>query len=307
MQYREASIADFDAKIAECVSPIIKNKIMNTSENTLFAKKIMNFPGPSAVGRDFMLEKLLENKKSLEAVQKRSINLKIATKTTDRVARSVELTKKSIPEEHFTKLEQEGKIFAPYVLESNGKRYGYEPDAFHGGEDDILLADASVYQTLALKEKLGDALYSVAVVGSREYREKNIRDRIKSGKSSESEAEIQTRLNLGDAHVALLALMAKEPFHGLVDNDFHKAVDRFMSSKGKDHTARSFIKEFCGSDNVLQILENIIEKAIKAVDEFFVRGVEDHLPKGMEFDGSNLQRKLHSFFGNALKPAPLTA
>jgi guanylate kinase len=269
----------------------------------IIAKKIINFPGPSAVGRDFMLEKLLENKERLEQELQRVINLKVATKTTDRTARSVELTKKSISEEEFTELMNQDKIFAAYVLESNGKRYGYEPDAFTGEDDDILLSDASVYQTLDLKEKLGDALYSVAVVGSRDYREANIRDRIKAGKSSESEDEIQTRLNLGDAHVVLLVLMAKESFADLVDKKFHEAVELFISSRGQNEESRAFIKEFSRSDNVLQLLERIIHSDMQAVDEVFIRGTEDHLPFGEDFDGSNLQKKLHSFFGNALKDA----
>ena len=271
------------------------------TEKQPVAKRVMNFPGPSAVGRDFMLEKLLEKQESLESELNRLINLKVAIKTTDRPARSIELTKKSISEEEFTKLVEEGEIFAPYVLESNGKRYGYEPDSFAGEENDILLADASVYRTLDLKEELGHNLYSVAVVGSRDYRENNIRDRIKAGKSNESEEEINARLNLGDAHVALLALMAKKPFDGLVDESFKKAVDSFLSTKGQDKESREFILNFSGSENVISLLEKISNIDVKAIDEFFVRGEADHLPKGEDFEGSNLQKTLHGFFHNALK------
>ena len=65
------------------------------------AKKIMNFPGPSAVGRDFMLEKLIEKQSDLEKDLGESFNLKVAIKTTDRPARNIELTKKSISQEQF--------------------------------------------------------------------------------------------------------------------------------------------------------------------------------------------------------------
>lgn len=263
-------------------------------------EKIINFPGPSAVGRDFMLEKLLERQEDLEKEIGRIINLKVAIKTTDRAARSVELTKKSITEEEFSKLVEDGKIFAPYVLESNGKRYGYEPEAFDGEDGDVFLSDASVYQTLDLKNKLGDSLYSVAVVAHREYREQNIRDRIEAGKSSESEEEIVARLNLGDAHVTLLALMAKESFSGLVDKHFEKAVNDFISSKGEDVHSETFIKNFSNSDNVVVLLRKLIDNKTKAIEEFFVRGEEDRLPKGEDFEGSNLQKKLHSIFTNAL-------
>lgn len=263
-------------------------------------EKIINFPGPSAVGRDFMLEKLLERQVDLEKEIGKRLNLKVAIKTTDRAARSVELTKKSISEEEFSNLSKEGKIFAPYILESNGKHYGYEPEAFEGGEGDVFLSDASVYQTLDLKDKLGDSLYSVAVVASREYREQNIRDRIEAGKSSESEEEIIARLNLGDAHVALLALMASESFSGLVDESFEKAVNDFISSKGTDIESEKFIKDFSNSDNVVILLRKLIDNKTKAIEEFFVRGDEDRLPKGEPFEGSNLQKKLHGIFNNAL-------
>ncbi len=269
-------------------------------ENKKNAEKIINFPGPSAVGRDFMLEKLLEKQEDLEKEIGKLLNLKVAIKTTDRSARNIELTKKSITEEDFTNLVNDGKIFAPYVLESNGKRYGYEPEAFEGEEGDILLSDASVYQTIDLKEKLGDSLYSVAVVAPRDYREKNIRDRIESGNSSESEEEIKARLNLGDAHVALLALMAKESFAGLIKDDFEKAINRFVSSKGEDRESRDFIKNFSNSDNAVSLLEKIIKNDTKTIEEFFVRGDADRLPKGQDFEGSNLQKKLHQIFKNAL-------
>ncbi len=265
------------------------------------AKKIMNFPGPSAVGRDFMLEKLIEKQSDLEKDLGESFNLKVAIKTTDRPARNIELTKKSISQEQFYEMKEKGEIFASYILESNGKNYGYEVSAFDGGGKDVLLADASVYQTLDLKEKLGESLYSVAVVASRDYREKNIRQRIESGNSSESEEEIKARLNLGDAHVVLLALMAQEPYSNLVDSSFESAVNRFISSKGEDIEAEKFIKNFSNSENVVSMLRRLINTESKVVEEFFVRGDFDRLPDGQPFSGSHLQETLHKIFKKALQ------
>lgn len=246
---------------------------------------ILNMPGPSAVGRDFIIESVIGNVVPLKQdLGISTLDVSVLPKVTTRESRTVELTKKPISEEQFDILLKEGGITAPYVLESNGKRYGYEVTAFDI-PGDILIADASVYQTPALKDKLGDSLYSIAVVSSREYRERNIRERIASGKSSESEEEVAARLNLGDAHVALLMLMAGKSYQGLIDDEFAANVDAFMK---KDDSKAELIRNFCNSQNVVDLLANLRNSPRILIEDVLVRDQRYHVPKGEPVVGSLL-------------------
>lgn len=242
-------------------------------------------PGPSAVGRDFIIESLLENIGPLnEELGFDELKISVLPKVTTRESRTVELTKKPISEVEFDALLKSEKIIAPYILESNGKRYGYEITAFDT-PGDILIADASVYQTPELKNRLGDNLYSLAVVSSREYREKNIRERIASGKSNESEEEVVARLNLGDAHVALLMLMAGKSCEGLINKDFYLDIDTFM--KG-DNSKSELIRNFCNSQNVVDLLIQLRQNPLVLIEDVLIRDAKYHVPKGESVVGSLL-------------------
>lgn len=242
-------------------------------------------PGPSAVGRDFIIESLLENTGTLkEELGLDKLTISVLPKVTTRESRTIELTKKPISETEFDVLLKNNQITAPYILESNGKRYGYEITAFDT-PGDILIADASVYQTPELKNKLGDSLYSLAVVSSREYREKNIKERITSGKSNESEEEVIARLNLGDAHVALLMLMAGKLYEGLIKENLYSSIDAFM--KGDDSKSET-IRNFCNSSNVVDLLAQLRQNPKILIEDVLIRNDKYHVPKGQSVIGSLL-------------------
>lgn len=241
-------------------------------------KFYLNMPGPSGVGRDFILESLLKNPPG-------GLDIKVLPKVTTRESRTTELTKRPISEQEFDSLLSDGKIIASYVLESNGKRYGYEINTFDI-PGDIIVADASVYQTPELKKKFGDNLYSIAVVAPREYREKNIRSRISKGESQESEEEVIARLNLGDAHVVLLTLMAGQPYKNLVDKEFAANIDVFMKH---DDSKIELIEKFCDSKNVVNLLTELRDKENqKLIEDIFVCSEKYRIPRGENVVGSLL-------------------
>ena len=262
-------------------------------ENKIF----LNMPGPSAVGRDFIIESLLDNIGPLrDELNLSELNISVLPKVTTRESRSAELTKRPISETEFDTLLKSNQITAPYILESNGKRYGYEITAFDT-PGDILIADASVYQTPELKNKLGNNLYSLAVVSSREYREKNITERIASGKSNESQEEVVARLNLGDAHVALLMLMAGKSFKGLVDEQFYSDIIEFNNG---DNSKSEAIKGFCNSQNVIDLLTELRQNPKILIEDVLVRDENYHVPKGEPVVGSLLWRDVVAYLKKAI-------
>ena len=99
--------------------------------------KVLLIPGPSAVGRDFLLQMLIDNSDIVGSRLGlgRPIKIKVVTKITDRPGRSSELTKLCISEEVFSDMFKKGDIIAPYILESNGKRYGYKKNSFNSTDD----------------------------------------------------------------------------------------------------------------------------------------------------------------------------
>lgn len=241
--------------------------------------KILLMPGPSAAGRDFLLEQLLRNP---DVVTERIGNTKpvkiaIVVKTTDRPARTTELTKKSISEEEFTAELERGEIIADYVLESNGKRYGYRIDAFNPQEADVdvMVADASVYQVPEIKGKLGDRVHTAAMIASRDYREKNLRKR-----GSENEEEIVTRLNLGDAHVALLMMMSGDPnvtYHGFIHPELAGFLDELREKvkAGEDTSeVEQKIEAFSRSRNVVDIALELVREPKQYIDHMAILGEE---------------------------------
>ncbi|HPN80941.1 MAG TPA: hypothetical protein PK412_00085 [bacterium] len=122
-------------------------------------KPILLIPGASATGRDYLLDKILEEQALREVCRRLgrdNLNVKIVVKTTDRPGRPgvVEVTKKCISPEEFDQGLASGDIFAHYVLESNGSRYGYTANAFDVADADLLVADASIYQVAQLKSGL---------------------------------------------------------------------------------------------------------------------------------------------------------
>lgn len=211
-------------------------------------KKTLLIPGPSAVGRDFLLDLLLQFPHEIGATLDlgRPITMGVAKKTTDRVSRKTETLKECIPPDEFSSELAQNKILAVYTLESNGCRYGYRPDAFESDDVDILIGDASVYQLPELKNVLGNDVTIFGMIGSRENREKKLR-----GRKTETEEEIIKRLNLGDAHVALLLLMQDkentEVLSDFVHEDLANDIHQFLSLAKK-------IETFCGSQNVPRLI-----------------------------------------------------
>jgi ribose 1,5-bisphosphokinase PhnN len=237
-------------------------------------------PAASATGRDFLLEQLLKHPEVVAQMMGReSVSIGVMMKTTDRTSREKELTKRCVTSDEFSQGLANGEIVASYVLESNGKRYGYHKGDFvpQGGFD-VLVADASVYQIPELKSHLGDVMHISGMVATRLYREENLRAR-----GSENESQIQARLNLGDAHTAILLIMDGkiEEVDKYVHPDLAKAVQAmFDNTDDKNATfAELLVKYFTGSENVVSILKDLAVKKKaelnKLVDELVALG-QDH-------------------------------
>ena len=142
-------------------------------------KPILLIPGASATGRDYLLDKILEEQALREVCRRLgrdNLNVKIVVKTTDRPGRPgvVEVTKKCISPEEFDQGLASGDIFAHYVLESNGSRYGYTANAFDVADADLLVADASIYQVAQLKERFSGRVHVAAVIADRAFRKHNL-------------------------------------------------------------------------------------------------------------------------------------
>jgi ribose 1,5-bisphosphokinase PhnN len=233
--------------------------------------KVLLVPGASATGRDYLLEQLLKNQDVINGFFGREVKMKIATKITDRESRTVELTKRCISQEEFDELLNLEKIIASYVLESNGKRYGYQPDAFEPEESvDLLVADASLYQLEELKNLLKDRVYVATMIASREYRRKNLEAR-----GSESPEEVNKRLNLGDAHVALAILMnGGRNYSEFVEEYFANLVSSLISGLKigiNTENIEKAIEDFTGSFNISGIIKNLVQgEDKKLVDKLLI-------------------------------------
>lgn len=235
---------------------------------------VLLIPGPSAVGRDFLLESLVNYSDTISRLIGFShpIKIQIVKKTTDRPSRTVDLTKQCVTEEEFTRGLEGGDIIASYVLESNGKRYGYRKDAFNINSDaDLLVADASIYQVPELKRTLGSRAFVSAMIAPRYYREKNLQVR-----GSENPDEITKRLNLGDAHVAMAILMAqmgKQNRTVAFDDHIHYELACHFKdlALGRNvNKAVEFITAFTGSTNATRILLDVMQNPMQYVDELFI-------------------------------------
>lgn len=243
--------------------------------------KILLMPGASATGRDFLLEKILKHPEiiSQRIGMDRPVQLAIVTKITDRSSRTVELTKKCVSEEEFTVQLGQGAIFADYVLESNGKRYGYHIEAFAPKADaDLLVADASIYQVDEIKNRLKERVYTAAMIATRDYRKANLLAR-----GSETSEEVTKRLNLGDAHVVLAILMS-----GREDLDFSDFVEpgfadqvaslcEFAKRQMESSMVEKAIEKFSGSKNVPELIKRLTVNKSSSVDELVVMGDEHRL------------------------------
>ena len=230
-------------------------------------------PGASATGRDFLLEKLLANtviigeKLSLT----RPFRIMIAKKTTTRAQRGVDLLKTCISRSEFETGVASGDIIAPYVLESNNELYGYHVAAFENDDADILVADASVYQIPELSLRFGSRVYSASMIATRQYREENLRTR-----GSEKEDEIQDRLNLGDAHVAIAIMMSNDrlvSYHDFIDPRLADQLDDLIAHATpgtKNAAVAEQIAHFTKSKNVAGIVENLARNDTPCIDELSV-------------------------------------
>ncbi|MDD4289998.1 MAG: hypothetical protein PHH83_01840 [Patescibacteria group bacterium] len=228
-------------------------------------------PEASATGRDYLLEQLLKNQDFINGFFGRDLRLKIATKITDRESRTVELTKRCISQEEFDELLNIGKIIASYILESNGKRYGYQPDAFESEENvDLLVADAGLYQLEELKNLLKERVYVATMIASREYRRKNL-----EASGSESPEEVNKRLNLGDAHVALAILMnGGRDYSEFVEEYFANLISSLISGLNigiNTENIEKAIEDFTGSPNIAGLIKNLVQgEEKKLVDELLI-------------------------------------
>lgn len=249
---------------------------------------ILLIPGPSAAGRDYLIEKLIENADIVGATLGlgRAIKIGIAKKTTDRPSRNVDLLKNCITEEEFTQGLKDGRIIADYTLESNGKRYGYEVDAFDLEGVDLVVSDASVYQIPNLKKILGDRLHVRAMIASRDYRHENFKAR-----GSEQEDEIKNRLNLGDAHVAIAMMMfGRDDYEAFISeslaNNIRALVGGIQEGKNKELGGlEKLIEEEVRSSNVPSILKLLANDHGPWVDELIILGdqhrvsPDDYVPR----------------------------
>lgn len=246
--------------------------------------KYLLMPAASATGRDFLLERLLDNPEVIaKTVGKDTIRIGVMVKTTDRESRTTELTKRCVSCDEFTGGLTDGSIVASYTLESNGKRYGYHQKDFTPADEfDVLVADASVYQIPSLKKHLGDKMYVAGMIATRQYREENLRAR-----GSENEEQILKRLNLGDAHTAILLIMGGkiENIEEYIHTDLAKAIRVIFGGVNEENNSSSaefFIKDFSGSDNVVTILKELAtKKTDKFIDELVVLGQEHHITPEM--------------------------
>jgi ribose 1,5-bisphosphokinase PhnN len=246
--------------------------------------KYLLMPAASATGRDFLLERLLDNPEVVaKMIGRESVKVGVMVKTTDRESRTTELTKRCVSCDQFTEGLVSGDIVASYTLESNGKRYGYHQNDFTPSDEfDVIVADASVYQIPDLKKHLGDKMYVAGMIATRQYREDNLRAR-----GSENEDQIQKRLNLGDAHTAMLLIMDGkiDKIDDFVHNDLAKAIKdlfKFVAEGIDSSSAESSIRDFSGSDNVVNILKELAtEKTEKFIDELVVLGQEHRITPEM--------------------------
>lgn len=216
---------------------------------------ILLVPGPSAAGRDFLVDKLI-NKADIVGKMlgiHRPVRIKVAKKITDRPSRSVDLLKRCVSEQEFTEGLAKGEIFADYVLESNGKRYGYTTDAFDIEDADLVVTDVSVYQIPEVKKRFGSRVRVEAMIASRDYRYANL-----AARGSENPQEVEDRLNLGDAHVALMMLMNRDRnLRGLIHVELADLIEQFLTAKDAGQDTSEFetkIEAFSKSKNVVKML-----------------------------------------------------
>jgi ribose 1,5-bisphosphokinase PhnN len=247
-------------------------------------KPVLLVPGASATGRDFLLELLSRESKVLaERVGKKSVQIAVAPKTTDRPARgAADATKICIPAEAFTDLLESGEVFAHYVLESNGHRYGYKEGAFDvDPKAEVTVSDASVYQIPALKVRLGERVHTAAMIATRPYREENLTSR-----GSESPEEVLDRLNLGDAHVALLIMMGGDPTVSYADfiDPAIAALIRGIVLATRDGKERkdleAALKAICGSDTVIKMVKELATDHHRYVDSLVILGDRHRVEDG---------------------------
>lgn len=255
--------------------------VENNSQNLRRSPMILFMPGASATGRDFLLEQLLANP---DVVGQRlglggPIKIGVVKKTTTRPPRATvaEMLKICVDDDTFQQGLNEGQIIAPYVLESNGYKYGYHRSSFETAEDaDVLVSDASVYQVPALKQELGSRVYTAAMIATRQYREENLMSR-----GSENPQEMTDRLNLGDAHVVLAILMngdSSVSYYDFVPADFAGSVSNLISAVRENASTAQFdqeIEKYSRSKEVVSMIKILAGKsATKHMDELVILGPE---------------------------------
>lgn len=250
-------------------------------------RPVLLLPGASATGRDFLLQAMMEHTETVgdRVGLERPIVFMVAQKTTDRPSRGAsDLTKECITAEEFALHNKQGEIIAPYILESNNHYYGYRPKAFDAGEDvDVVVADASVYQIPHMREHLGDRAYVAAMLATRDYRHQNL-----TARGSESPEEVKTRLDLGDAHVALLLLMHNQPEISLgdfIDPGLAENIDTLIAqAKAGEDTSETeaWISNFSNSEAVPTMVKELVNNPEQHVDELIILGDEHRISEGDE-------------------------
>lgn len=246
---------------------------------------ILLLPGASATGRDFLLEKLMENPDIVgeQLGLGQPIKIGLVRKTTTRPSRMVnDFLKICVDEQSFKKGLAAGEIIAPYVLESNGHNYGYHKASFQQeGGADVLVSDASVYQIPVLKQEFGQGLFTSAMIATRQYRHDNLMSR-----GSENENEMIDRLNLGDAHVVLAILMSGQSgvdYHDFVPADFAAMVDGLISATKGDSNTSSFeqqIEDYSRSRTVVDMIKKLALDPAQYVDHLAILDDGHRLPSG---------------------------
>lgn len=134
----------------------------------------------------------------------RPMIVRIAKKSTSRENRGADdVWKESgVSKEEFESTEgavAEGQNFIGiYKLANNNAYYGYRPSVFSQSAD-ILVAEPSIHHLTTIKSQLGDKLFMICLIASRQYRS----DRMNS-RGTEDPVQIKKRLDEGDIQIFLL-------------------------------------------------------------------------------------------------------
>jgi len=127
-----------------------------------------------------------------------------------------------------------------------------------------------------LKKQFGERVHAAAIIADREFRRGNLLFR-----GSENPEEVEKRLNLGDAHVALSGMLSGDSTIGyreFIDPSLADLIDCLIAETkvGVDTTAtEALIEKFTGSQNVCQIIKQLATNPVKAIDDLVIRRQEE--------------------------------